>query len=114
MQSPWGQRYQDGPGTSSGSPSPFHNSQSPGLKSSRPPPPYPHPKQEKPSPTSQSAAAALQYQAMKAGVKLPSAKKEDELFPAGCVESTQAVHTKKRRLTARDIGKTPTVCWWKF
>jgi hypothetical protein len=42
---------------------------------------------------------------MKAGVKLPSVKKEEELFPAGCVESTQAVHTKKRRLTARDIGE---------
>ena len=105
MQSPWGQRYQDGAGTSSGSSSPFQSSQSPGLKSARPPPPYPHPKQEKPSPTSQSAAAALQYQAMKAGVKLTPVKKEDELFPAGCVESTQAVHTKKRRLTARDIGK---------
>ena len=106
MQAPWSQRYSDGAGTSSGSPSPFHNSQSPGLKTTRPPPPYPHPKQEKPSPTSQSAVAALQFQAMKAGVKLSSAvKKEDELFSAGCVETTQAVHTKKRRLTARDVGK---------
>ena len=43
---------------------------------------------------------------MKAGVKLSSAvKKEEGLFSAGCVETTQAVHTKKRRLTARDAGK---------
>ena len=54
MQAPWHQRYQDGAGTSPGSP----------------------------SPTSQSAAASMQFQDMKA-----------------------AVHTKKRRLTARDVGK---------
>ena len=87
MQAPWDQRSQDGAGTSSGSPSPFHNSQSPRLKPTRPPPPYPHPKQEKPSPTSQSAAASLQFQAMKAGVMLSSAvKKEEGLFSAGCVQ----------------------------
>lgn len=110
MQSPWAQRYQDGAGSSTGSPSPFHNSQSPGPKPSRPPPPYPHPKQEKPSPTPQSAAAALQFQAMKAGgVKLSSAKKEEEeVFPPGCVEATMAVYSKKRRLTARDIGENRT------
>ena len=101
MQAPWGQRSQDGAGTSSGSPSPFDNSQSPRLKPTRPPPPYPHPKQQM-----QQRPAALQFQAMKAGVKLSFAvKKEEGLFSAGCVETTQAVHTKKKRLAARDVGK---------
>ena len=58
------------------------------------------------SSTYQSAAAALQFQAMKAGVKLSSAvEKEKGLFSAGCVETTQAVHTKKRRLIARDVHR---------
>ena len=97
MQAPWGQRYQDGAGTSSGSPSSFHNSQSLGLKPTQPSPPYPHPKQEKPSPTSQSAAASLQFQAMKAGVKLSSAvkNKRDCFLPAVYTGSLCIYHNSR-------------------
>ena len=96
MQASWGQ-------TSSGSPSPFHNSQSPGLKPSRPPPPYPHPKQEKPPPTSESAAAPCSFKLWKlmSSYLLLWKKKRDCFLPA--VLKQHKLCTRKRDVWPQEM-----------
>lgn len=115
MRNQWGHNYLQGTalsdsglGMGPGGHSPFHPSQSPGHKPPgfRPPPPYPHPKGEKPSPTAHSSSASSSHhQAMKQGALGSPGRKCEGLFPPGCVEATKPAYSKKRRLTARDLGK---------
>ena len=114
MQNQWGSKYLQGTtlsdsglGMGAAGHSQFHPSQSPGHKMAgvRPPPPYPLPKRDKSSPMAHPSTTSSQHQTLKMGVQRSPGRKEEGLFPSGCVESTKPMYSRKRRLTARDLGK---------